>query len=136
MPAGYIAGMTQTAESKRFPIARAIIRFARKALRNWRERHQLPFNFWVHMAGIPLAMSGIVLLFFEPWYWGTGAFVLGYFLQYVGHRAEGNDVGEWAGIKRLLGLPTVSISPRWHQNSATDHASKSNAANGCGPSLL
>jgi hypothetical protein len=26
---------------------------------------------------------------------------------------EGNDVGEWAGIKRLLGLPYISISPRW-----------------------
>ena len=128
--------MTQTAESKRFPIARAIVRFARKALRNWRERHQLPFNFWIHMLGIPLAMSGIVLLFLVPWYWGAGAFVLGYFLQYVGHRAEGNDVGEWAGIKRLLGLPTVAISPRWQQSSTTDQTSKSSAASGCGPSLL
>ena len=48
-----------------------------------------------------------------PWYWGVGGLIVGYLLQYVGHRAEGNDVGEWAGIKRLLGLPYVAISPRW-----------------------
>ena len=30
-------------------------------------------------------------------------------------RVEGNDVGEWAAIKRLLGLPCVAISPRWQK---------------------
>ncbi len=99
-----------------FPIARAIGRFARRAVKNWRERHQLPFNFWIHMVGIPLAMAGIVLLFFEPW-WGLAAIVVGYLLQWIGHRAEGNDLGEWAGIKRLFGLPCVAISPRWQQNN-------------------
>ena len=42
----------------------------------------------------------------------VGAFVLGYLLQYLGHCVEGNDLGEWAGIKRLVGLPYVGISPR------------------------
>lgn len=107
---------TQVSRRYRFPIARAIGRFARRAGANWRERHQLPFNFWIHMVGIPLAMTGFVLLFFEPW-WGLAAIVVGYLLQWIGHRAEGNDVGEWAGIKRLLGLPCVSISPRWQQPS-------------------
>ena len=95
---------------RRFPL----LRFARKAVGNWLLRHQLPFNFWIHMIGIPLAMAGLVLLFIEPW-WGLGGLVLGYLLQYIGHRAEGNDVGEWAGIKKLFGLPCVSISPRWQQ---------------------
>ncbi len=67
------------------------------------------------MIGIPLAVLGVVLLFYTDWYWGVGAFVLGYVLQYIGHRVEGNDVGEWAGIKRLLGLPYVSISPRFQR---------------------
>ena len=40
--------------------------------------------------------------------------VLGYVLQYLGHRAEGNDLGEWAAIKRMLGLPYVGVSPRWN----------------------
>lgn len=65
------------------------------------------------MIGIPMALGGIVGLFLLDWYWGVGAFVLGYLLQYVGHRAEGNDVGEWAAIKRMLGWPYVGISPRW-----------------------
>jgi hypothetical protein len=93
----------------------------RRILGNWLERHRHPFNFWIHLLGIPLAVAGVVLLLvlpWEDWYWGVGAFVLGYLLQYVGHRVEGNDVGEWAGIKRLLGLPYVSISPRWHQGGA------------------
>ena len=87
---------------------------------NWRLRHQHPFNFGIHLLGIPLTIVGIVLLFalpWEQWYWGVGAFVLGYVLQYIGHCVEGNDLGEWAGIKRLLGLPYVSISPRWQRES-------------------
>jgi hypothetical protein len=91
---------------------RPLRRFLRKALRNWLERHQHPFSFWIHLIGIPMAVTGVALLFFLPWYWGVGAIVGGYFLQYLGHRVEGNDVGEWAAIKRLLGLPYVSVAPR------------------------
>jgi hypothetical protein len=85
------------------------------ALQNWRERHRHPFNFWIHLVGIPLAVAGLVLLIvrWDEWYWGVGLLVVGYLLQWLGHRVEGNDVGEWAGIKRLLGLPYVGISPRW-----------------------
>ena len=54
-----------------------ILRFLRRRLRGWKLRHQLPFNFAIHLIGIPLAVSGVVLLFFLPWYWGAGAFVLG-----------------------------------------------------------
>lgn len=64
------------------------------------------------MIGIPAAAAGVVLLCLGLWLWGAGALVLGYLLQFIGHRAEGNDVGEWAAIKRLLGLPYVGISPQ------------------------
>jgi hypothetical protein len=89
----------------------------RRILRNWLERHRHPFNFWIHLIGIPMAVAGLFLLcagwYWDiPWYWGVGGLVLGYLLQYAGHRVEGNDVGEWAAIKRLLGLPYVSIGPR------------------------
>jgi hypothetical protein len=94
---------------------RPVLRFLRKRLDGWLVRHQHPFNFAIHLVGIPVAVAGVLLLLFAPW-WGVGALVLGYFLQWLGHRVEGNDVGEWAGIKRLLGLPYVSISPRY-QNS-------------------
>jgi hypothetical protein len=75
----------------------------------------VPFNFAIHMVGIPLAVAGVVLLFFLPWYWGVGAVVVGYFLQWLGHCVEGNDVGEWAAVKRLLGLPYVGVAPRRQQ---------------------
>lgn len=96
---------------------RPVLTFLRKRYQGWRLRHQLPFNFAIHLVGIPMALTGLVLLFVPgvAWYWGVGAFVLGYVLQYIGHRAEGNDLGEWAGIKRLLGLPYVGVSPRWQQ---------------------
>lgn len=90
-------------------------RFLRRRLDGWRLRHQLPFNFWIHLLGIPLALVVAPLsLLFAEWYWALSLFLLGYFLQWVGHRAEGNDLGEWAAIKRLLGLPYVGIAPRWN----------------------
>ena len=101
--------------SQTSPPRRPVLRFLRKRLANWRVRHQHPFNFAIHLVGIPLAVAGIALLFFYPWYWGVGAIVVGYFLQWLGHHVEGNDVGEWAGIKRLLGLPYVAISPRYQK---------------------
>ncbi len=95
---------------KRFPILR-------KIWRNWRTRHQDPRNFAIHLVGIPLAVIGLFLLFWLPWYWGVGLIVLGYFLQWIGHRWEGNDVGEWAAIKKLLGLPAVAVSPRFAKST-------------------
>ncbi len=86
----------------------------RRFLWEWRRRHRQPFNFAIHLIGIPLSVAGVVLLLALPWqswYWGTGAFVLGYLLQFIGHQVEGNDVGEWAGIKRLFGMQYVSIAP-------------------------
>lgn len=98
--------------TRRYPV----LSFLRRALRNWRERHQHPFNFAIHLLGIPLAVAGLVLLFVLPWYWGVGALILGYLLQFAGHAVEGNDVGEWAAVKRMLGLPYVGIAPRWRQS--------------------
>ncbi len=106
--------MTQSAMPP-FLERRPLLRFAYRRWREWRVRHQLPVNFAVHLVGIPLAFAGLLALVVPdvPWYWGAGGLVAGYLLQYIGHRAEGNDVGEWAAIKRLLGLPYVAISPRW-----------------------
>ena len=103
--------------ARSFPIARKLLAFGMKARSNWLLRHQNAFNFWIHMLGIPLAMASIPLLFLAPWEWAAGAFVLGYALQWVGHRVEGNDVGELIPIKRLLGLKAVSIAPRYAPQS-------------------
>jgi hypothetical protein len=95
-----------------FPIARRLWRLAGRARRNWLDRHQTPANFWMHTLGIPLAVAGVLLLFVADWYWGVGAIALGYLLQWVGHRIEGNDVGEFIPVKRLLGLPVVAVAPQ------------------------
>ena len=123
--------MTQTSapNSAVAPPRRPVLRWMRKRLQAWLLRHQLPFNLRLHMVGIPLAVAGVVLLFFAEWYWGVAAIFVGYLLQYIGHRAEGNDVGEWAGIKRLLGLPYVGISPRW-QKQAGDSTPRQEAQPG------
>lgn len=94
---------------------RPVLRFIKRRLEGWRLRHQLPANFWIHMIGIPMAVSGVILLFTPvPWYWGVGAFILGYILQYIGHKWEGNTMGEWAAILRLFGKPYVGIAPQWN----------------------
>jgi hypothetical protein len=98
-----------------FPIARRLLRLAGRARRNWLVRHQNPFNFWIHLVGIPLAVAGVALLLVAEWYIGVSAIVAGYFLQWVGHRVEGNDVGELIPLKRLLGLPVVPIAPQFLQ---------------------
>jgi hypothetical protein len=84
----------------------------RRIIRNWRQRHRHPFNFWIHMIGIPLALIGVALFFMTDWIWAVAAIVLGYALQFWGHAREGNDVGEWAALKRMLGLPYIGIAPR------------------------
>jgi hypothetical protein len=93
-----------------------VLRFLGKRLARWLTRHRHPVNLAIHLAGIPMAVTGVVLLFYQPWYWGLSFFVAGYFLQYLGHKLEGNDVGEWAGIKRIFGLQYVGVSPRWEMD--------------------
>ncbi len=101
--------MGEMSAKARFPIARRLLRLAKA----WRLRHQNRFNFWIHVIGIPIAMSSLVLWLILPWEWSIAAFLLGYLLQYVGHRIEGNDVGELIPIKRWLGWPVVAIAPQY-----------------------
>lgn len=103
-----------SAPRQSFPIARRLLRFTRRARANWLSRHQNGFNFFIHMLGIPLSLLvAPVLLFFAPWWWAAVAFVTGYLLQWVGHRVEGNDVGEFIPIKKALGLKVVSVAPQY-----------------------
>lgn len=98
----------------------------RYILWKWRQRHRHPANFAMHLVGIPMTVAGVVTLIVMPWhewYWGAGLFVIGYVLQYVGHRIEGNDVGEWAAIKRLFGLPCVLVAPQYEMAPQNEHAS-------------
>lgn len=112
-----------------FPLARRAGQFGARARANWLRRHQHPFNFFIHMLGIPIACIGILMLVadgiaatfgFETglptWYWSLGAVGVGYLFQFLGHAVEGNDVGELIPIKRALGLKVVPIAP-WAMKS-------------------
>jgi len=91
-------------------------------LSSWLERHQHPASFWLHMVGIPLAVASLPLaavqLYQNRWgLWWRPVLLLagGYLLQWIGHRIEGNDLGEIILLKKWLGMPYVAISPRFEQ---------------------
>ena len=104
--------MNQPSRGYSFPIARRAWKLATRALANWRERHQHPFNHAIHMVGIPLTLIGLASLLVLDWPWSLSLFVLGYALQFIGHWVEGNDVGELIPIKRLLGMKVTAVVPR------------------------
>ena len=96
-------------------------------LANWLERHQNRASFWLHMVGIPLTMAACVLAIvqltqgrWDLWWRPVLLLIAGYFLQWVGHAIEGNELGEVVLIKRMLGKPYVAISPRYAKNNADD----------------
>lgn len=95
-----------------FPLARRGWALGMIVLANWRERHQHPFNFAIHLIGVPLVFLSLPALLVVEWYWCAAAFVCGYLLQFLGHVVEGNDMGELIPIKKLLGLPIVAVVPR------------------------
>lgn len=65
------------------------------------ERHRHPLNACLHIIGVPMVFFGIFKLFAGPAAEGAGFFVLGYLLQYLGHKAQGNEVGEVTLIKNI-----------------------------------
>ena len=48
------------------------------------------------------------------WWRPVVLLLISYFLQWIGHLVEGNDMGEWILVKKLLGKPYVAISPRYN----------------------
>ena len=87
--------------------------FGPRWLRRWLERHQHPVSFALHVVGIPMTVVAIPVLFLAGIGWALVLFLGGYLLQFIGHTIEGNDMGEWVLVKRLLGWPYVAVSPRW-----------------------
>jgi hypothetical protein len=89
---------------------------------NWSERHRHPANRVLHAIGIPMLAAGLILALVQlclwRWdlWWRPVALVgVSYVLQWIGHRIEGNDLGEAVAIKRLLGRPYVAVAPRYQQ---------------------
>ncbi len=69
--------------------------------------HRDPRNRVLHLIGVPLAPWGaIVLLIRGDFLLAIAAFFGGYFLQWLGHRAEGNVMGDLVLLKQLAGQVT------------------------------
>jgi hypothetical protein len=49
-------------------------RFVGQRLARWLTRHRHPFNLAIHIIGIPMAVTGLVLLFFSALVLGRGLF--------------------------------------------------------------
>ncbi|MBI5173091.1 MAG: Mpo1-like protein [Candidatus Obscuribacter sp.] len=73
---------------------------------DYAHRHSHPLNALLHIIGVPLAFFGLYKILFQRGgnSAGTGAacLILGYWLQYLGHRKQGNEVGEVTLIRHLL----------------------------------
>jgi hypothetical protein len=87
-------------------------------LARWLERHQHPVSLALHVVGIPLTVAAVVLggaqlaeWRWDLWWRPVSLLVAGYVLQWLGHRIEGNDMGEVILIKRWLGRPYIAVAP-------------------------
>lgn len=86
------------------------------------QRHQHPVSLTLHIIGVPMTVAGGILAVVQliggraDWLWLAGLlFIGGYFLQWVGHCIEGNDMGEVVLVKKWLGRPYTAISPRFQK---------------------
>jgi len=98
-------------------------------LQNWRARHQHPVSRILHYIGIPLTIAAVVLALVQlaAWRWDLWwrpvvLLALGYLLQFIGHRLEGNDVGEVILVKKLLGRPYCAVSPRYVRTKSDEQS--------------
>ncbi len=70
-------------------------------IRDYLERHAHPLNAFLHIIGVPAAVYGLVRLLGGAFWSGFAWIAAGYALQWLGHRSQGNEVGEWILIKSL-----------------------------------
>jgi hypothetical protein len=65
-------------------------------------RHKHPVNAAFHIVGVPMAFYGLYRLIAGDFILGVVLLFFGYLCQYLGHRAQGNEVGEVTLIKSIL----------------------------------
>lgn len=65
-------------------------------------RHKHPVNAILHIFGVPMVFYGIYQWFVGGVYLGWVLFIGGYILQWLGHTAQGNEVGEVILIKKII----------------------------------
>jgi hypothetical protein len=65
------------------------------------QRHANPVNAALHIFGVPMAFFGLFKLFGGKLALGGSLLFFGYLFQYLGHKAQGNEVGEVTLIKSI-----------------------------------
>lgn len=71
-------------------------------LADYAERHSHPVNAALHYVGVPMAVTGLGALLLGKGRLGLTLLAGGYLLQWAGHEAQGNEVGEVTLIRHLL----------------------------------
>ena len=78
--------------------------------------------------GLILGAYQLAYAMWPLWWRPVGLITLSYIIQYIGHRIEGNDMGEVVLIKKLLGNPYTAIAPQYqtatNANTTTAAATK------------
>jgi hypothetical protein len=64
------------------------------------QRHSHPLNAFCHIIGVPMAFFGLYKLVTGSFIFGFCLLFFGYLFQYLGHKAQGNEVGEVTLIKK------------------------------------
>jgi hypothetical protein len=96
-------------------------------LDRWLARHRHPVSRILHALGIPLipaaalvAMAQLHQGAWSQWWRPVMLLAFSYLLQWIGHRVEGNEMGEVILVKKALGRPYVAISPRYPTGERAD----------------
>lgn len=66
------------------------------------QRHAHPVNALLHLIGVPMVFYGLYCFLEKMPAAAIALIALGYFFQYLGHRTQGNEVGEVTLIKKCL----------------------------------
>ena len=92
----------------------------RTFVRGYMSRHANPWCRALHVIGVPLAPWGAIgLLVFGKFGEAIAALIVGYGVQWIGHRIEGNEMGDWAMFKAVVG---------WSLRMGRPHAGHTHAA--------
>jgi hypothetical protein len=79
-----------------------VVNGVRRVAGAYLSRHANRWNRALHLIGVPLApFLGTYFLVRGRRPVGAWLLVGGYVLQWLGHRAEGNELGEWTAMKKL-----------------------------------
>lgn len=82
-------------------IAKRLVPQTRAFLTDYCQRHRHPLNAGLHLIGVPMVALGIFKFIAGKSAAGALFFVFGYLLQYLGHQAQGNEVGEVTLAKKI-----------------------------------